>query len=205
MSELIYELLFAYAQVGVQAWQSESRQVKQKARLIGVRIAEHVGLARQVVAKPFNPSAGNGGEMILIPMPCRQRRVFAAFFAPWLSSQGWQYLSFDLVVLLAHGSAIAFRFEPAARRGNGTHGYDHVQLNEMLGQRQVELGGAVAPLPTTYPAFPVRSQDALTRVLAMMVAMHGFPNGVDDVFDRAFRGQARTRKKYLDMTKTMLK
>ena len=205
MSELIYELLFAYAQVGVQAWQSESRPVKQKARQIGVRIAEHVSLARQVVAKPFNPYAENGGEMILIPMPCKQRKVFAAFFAPWLSPRGWQHLSFDLVVLLAHGSPIAFRFEPAARRGNGAHGYDHVQLNEMLGQGQVQLDGAVAPLPTSYPAFPVPSQDALTRFLAMMVAMHGFPNGVDDVFDKAFKGQAKTRKKYLDMTKSMLK
>ena len=34
-------------------------------------------------------------------------------------------------------------------------------------------------LPTTYPAFPIPSEDAVTRFLAMAVAMHGFPTGVD--------------------------
>ena len=59
-------------------------------------------------------------------------------------------------------------------------------------------------LPTTYPAFPIPSQDSVTRFLALAVAMHGFPSGVDDVLDDAFKGQPKKRKTYLDMTVGML-
>ena len=204
MSNSIYELLLAYAQLGVRDWQSQSRHVKRKAKSIRVEIATHVALAARVLKKPFEPSAGNGDRMILIPMPCKQKKVFAAFFTPWLGRNGWKQLSFDLVVLLADGSSIAFRFEPSAQPSGTAHGYDHVQLNEKLGQQQVELDGAVSPLPTTYPAFPIPSQDAVTRFLAMVISMHGFPSGVDYVFEHAFKGKPSTRKKYLKMTTEML-
>ena len=92
--------------------------------------------------------------MILIPMPCKQKKVFAAFFTPWLGRNGWKQLSFDLVVLLADGSSIAFRFEPSAQPSGTAHGYDHVQLNEKLGQQQVELDGAVSPAADDLPRVP---------------------------------------------------
>ena len=79
-----------------------------------------------------------------------------------------------------------------------------MQLNESLGQKQVALGSAVSPLPTIYPAFPIPSQDTETRFLAMVVAMHGFPSGVDDVFKDAFKGQASKKKAYFEMAKKML-
>ena len=112
-------------------------------------------------------------------------------------------LSFDLVVLLQQGSSYAFRFEPRSAYTTTAHGYDHVQLNESLGQRRVALGGAPSQLPTTYPAFPIRSDDPVSRFLAMAVAMHGYPSGVDDVLDRAFKGQPNKRKTYLNITKSM--
>ena len=204
MNGSIYELLLAYARLGLRDWSTKSLQVKMRARAIGVGIAEHEARAARVLAKPFKPSATSGHELMLIPMPCKQRKVFAAFFTPWIGPQGWQHLSFDLVVLLPQGSPIAFRFEPGAAQSATAHGYDHVQLNETLGQEQVALVRAVSPLPTTYPAFPIPSQDTMTRFLAMVVAMHGFPSGVDDVFDDAFKGQPNKRKSYLEMTQKML-
>ena len=205
MSASTNELLLAYARLGLDHWATESPRVKARARVIGVDIATQIGAAARAVTRPFQPFAGNGNPMILIPMPCKQNHVFAAFFAPWVGRSGLQGLSFDLVVLVQQGPPFAFRFEPGSQYSTGAHGYDHVQINQSLGQRQVVLGGAVSPLPTTYPAFPIPSEDAVTRFLAMAVAMHGFPTGVDDVFDDAFKGQPKKRKTYLDMTVAMLK
>ena len=204
MSASIDELLLAYARLGLKHWAAESYRVKAKARAIGVDIATNQGVADRAVTNPFQPFVGNGNPMTLIPMPCKQNHVFAAFFAPWLGRAGRVTLSFDLVVLLQQGSPFAFRFEPGSQYSTSAHGYDHVQLNQSLGQRQVPLSGAVSPLPTTYPAFPIPSQDAVTRFLAMAVAMHGFPTGIDVVFDQAFKGQPNKRKTYLNMTKAML-
>jgi len=205
MNASIDELLLAYARLGLRHWERESHRVKTKARAIGVEIATKIRVAESAVASPFRPFAENGNSMKLIPMPCKQNRVFAAFFAPWLGRADRAGLSFDLVVLLPQGRPFAFRFEPGSQYSATTHGYDHVQLNEALGQRQVPLGGAVGPLPTTYPAFPIPSEDPVTRFLAMAVAMHGYPSGVDNVFDDAFKGQPNKRKTYLDMTTTMLR
>ena len=54
--------------------------------------------------------------MTLIPMPCKQNHVFAAFFAPWVGRAGpardcpsiW-------VVLMQQGPPFAFRFEPGSQ------------------------------------------------------------------------------------------
>lgn len=204
MSKSIHKLLLAYAKLGVQEWQSKPQLAKRKARSIQVRIAENEALAARVLKKPFKRSADNGDEMVLIPMPCRQKRVFAAFFAPCIDRRGWEYLSFDLVVLVQQGRAIGFRFEAGTEGGNGSHGYDHAQLSEALGRRKVELAGALLPLPTAYPAFPIPSHDTIARFLAMAVAMHGFPNGVDDVLADAFRGRFSRRMAYWDTTVEMM-
>lgn len=202
MKKSTYELVFAYARLGVRDWKSKSREVKKQARSIGVDIAVHEALAARALAKPFDPTSGNGDEMTLIPMPSGRRRVYGAFFSPWRGGSGSrEHLSFDLVVLTQQGLPIAFRFEPGV--GRATHGYDHVQLSESLGKRQAAFGRLLSPVPTSYPAVPLPSQDAATRFLSMVVAMHGFPRGVDDVLEDAFKGEWRKRKTYLDMTKAM--
>ena len=143
--------------------------------------------------------------MRLIPMPCKQNRVYAAFFAPWVGgTTGTAGLSFDLVILSQQGSPFAFRFEPGSQSSTTAHGYDHVQMNESLGQKQVPLAGVATPLPTTYPAFPIPSRDPVARFLTVAVAMHGYPSGVDNVLQAAFQGKANRRKTYLDITKTIL-
>ena len=58
-------------------------------------------------------------------------------------------------------------------------------------------------MPTKYPAFPIPSKNPVTRFLTMAVAMHGYPSGVDDVLDNAFKGKANRRKTYLEITKAM--
>ncbi len=201
MDPSINELLLAYARLGLDHWSKESQRVKRRARAIRLDITTKIDVAARAVTRPFEPFAATGEPMRLIPMPCKQNRVFAAFFAPWIGRDG---LSFDLVVLSEQGAPFAFRFEPGSQYATTAHGYDHVQMNESLGQRQVELDGAVTPLPTRYPAFPIPGESPVTRFLAMAVSMHGFPRGVDRILDDAFKGHALKRKTYLDMTAQML-
>lgn len=204
MNNSINELLLEYARLGLRQWASESTLVKNRARVIGIDIASHQAVADYAVTSPFRPSATNGNPMRLIPMPCRQSRVYAAFFAPWIGGSDPSELSFDLVVLLQQGPPFAFRFEPASQYSNSAHGYDHVQLNQKLGRAMVPMVGTLPQLPTTYPAFPVPSKDPATRFLAMAVAMHGYPQGVDDILGDAFNARPRMRRAYMDMTRMML-
>ena len=201
----INELAVAYARLGVRHWNTEPVSIKQNASSIGVDIATNVDVARRAVEQPFDPDATNSDTMKLIPMACGQKKVYAAFFAPWIASQDADSmeLSFDLVVLQQR-RPIAFRFEPRSTKQDTRHGYDHAQLSESLGKRQVELDNPLSPLPKTYPAFPIPSDDAVTRLLALFVAMHGFPQGVKKVLDDAFPGRANKQKMYLDLTMAML-
>lgn len=205
MSSSIHDLLRNYARLGLRHWANESLSVKRRARGIDIKIATNQAEADRAVLSPFRPAAMNGRKMVLIPMPCRQNRVYAAFFAPWISGTQQGELSFDLVVLLQQGPPFAFRFEPTSRYSNSAHGYDHVQLNQKLGREMVPIAGSLSQLPTTYPAFPVPSNDPTTRFLAMAVAMHGYPKGVDDILRDAFDGKPRKmHKAFLDMTTTMM-
>lgn len=204
MSASVDELLLAYARLGLQHWANQSLRVKSRARAIRVAIATQQAAAENAVTNPFRPLSANGNPMRLIPMPCTQRRVYAAFFAPWVGRTGPAGLSFDLVVLSQQGPPFAFRFEPGSQFPASAHGYDHVQMEETLGQRQVPLAGVVTPLPTRYPAFPIPSKDPVTRFLVMAVAMHGYPSGVDRVLQAAFQGKANRLRTYRQITKRIL-
>ena len=111
-------------------------------------------------------------------------------------------MSFDLLVL-QRGRAIAFRFEPGSTK-SALHAYDHVQLSESLGAREVGLSQLMSPMPTHFPAFPLPSHDNVTRFLALVVAMHGYPDGVDRILGAAFSGRPNEHRVYFDITRGML-
>ena len=205
MSVSVEEFAVAYAKLGVAHWNSELPQVKSKAGSMGVEIAASEELAQQAVETPFGSSASDDEQMYLVPMPCGQRKVYAAFFAPWLPSQsGSADLSFDLVVLSQQSGPVAFRFEAGSVTTDTMHGYDHAQLSESLGGGKVALANPISPLPKTYPAFPIPSTDTLTRFLALVVAMHGYPRGIDHILEQAFSGRPDQRKTCLDLARAML-
>ena len=199
------ELLLNYARLGVQRWSGESKTLKDSARKIRVDIAETESAAEYAVATPYRSAESAGRRPVLIPMPCGQRRVHAAFFAPWIGSPLTpDQLSFDLVVLMQQGKPIAFRFEPGSNFAKTSHGYDHIQLNESLFGGTTRLASVLSPLPNTYPGFPIPTKSTVARFLALAVAMHGYPSGVDTVFRRAFSGQPFKIQNYLDLTKKLL-
>lgn len=207
MEKSITELLLKYARLGLEHWKRESRDVTQRARDIGVEIASDRGAAEYAATNPFRWTAVNGGQrLVLIPMPCKPRDMSAAFFVPWTEENDSTELSFDLVILLGRDSphSMAFRFEPASHDSKSTHGYNHAQLSNSLGKRRIPLRNALPHLPTTYPAFPISTEDSEKRFLAMAVAMHGYPNGFPDIIKEVFKGEPTKQRAYLDMTKAML-
>ena len=152
--------------------------------------------------QPFDPESDGAHQLRLLPIPRGHRRVPVAFFAPRVVSPcDSPGLAFDLVVL-QQMTPVAFRFEPGSRLG-GAHGYDHVQLSGSVGGGKVQLLRA-PPLPATYPAVPTPTRDEVARLLALIVAMHGYPDGVKDVFRRAFGGRLSRHGLYLRMTEAML-
>ena len=206
MGDSISDLLSNYARLGWEHWRRESREVKSQAQRIGVEIAADEGATQYAATNPYRPAGNSGQSLKLIPMPCKPRDVSAAFFVPWIEGTDSTELSFDLVVLIDQDSprSIAFRFESASQDSKSTHGYNHLQLSSSLGKGQVNICNALTPLPTSYPAFPVPTKDSARRFLAMAVAMHGYPRGIDDILDKAFKGQPNKRKTYLKMTMEML-
>ena len=205
MGNSISELLLNYARLGVRRWSGESPLLKTKAREIRVDIAATPSAAEFAVTTPYRVGGIAGRQPVLIPMPCGQRKVYAAFFAPWLgSSHAPDQLSFDLVVLVRQGKPIAFRIEPGSDYPRTSHGYDHIQLNESLFGGKTKLANVLSPLAMTYPAFPIPSKSTIDRFLALAVAMHGYPSGVDTIFREAFNGQPLKIQSYMNLTRSLL-
>ncbi len=196
-----YDLALAYARVGCDDWKTQPRGVKSQAKRMGVRIVGNEAQAAQALSRPFNTGSDDGTQYTLIPIP-NVPKVRAAFFAPWREKDAdlnaW---SFDLVVL--RQQPIAFRLEPGTQ-DSSSHGYDHVQLSESLGGRRVELRNSLSALPTSYPAFPIPSANTGTRFLALLVAMHGFPEEMKWI-ETAFKGAPGKKRHYFERVKEMLK
>ena len=203
MGNSIRELLQKYATLGWEHWNEKSNEYKRQVqKQIGVDIAASRWIAENAATNPFRP----GKQVTLIPMPCEQKNISAAFFVPWAGGDDGTDLSFDLVVLLDQGSpsTFAFRFESASQYSGTTHGYDHMQLSNSLCQRQVSLNGALSHLPSKYPALPIPGKEPVTRFLAMVVSMHGYPNDVNKILNRAFSGRLNKSKIYQNLTRKML-
>ena len=197
-------LMRGYARLGVTEWRESRTGARKKAAgRLGFDIADNEHLALRAVVAPF--SAHGGGDFRMIPMPRMPRRVGSGFFAPIVPASADRALTaFDLVVIGAQDKPIAFRFEPGHVGPAQRHGYDHVQLSEKVARRSVELNRAVSPLPVSYPAVPLPSYDAATRFLALLVAMHGFPEGTQGVVEEVLGGRMGLVRSCMDAVDCLL-
>lgn len=78
---------------------------------------------------------------------------------------------------------LAFRFE-RERESGSRHQYWHMQLTRRIkvpGGNDIEVRRLPGWLPDSYPAFPVPGESWLDMFLAMLTAVHGYPNGVEAV------------------------
>ena len=132
MSNTFDELLQKYARLGWEHWRKRVPEgIKSQAQSIGVQIATIEGEVQFVATNPYRPDKPENQSLKVIPMPCNARDIAAAFFVPWIEGTDTTELSFDLLVLLGQDSlrSMAFRFEPASRDSESTHGYNHIQLS----------------------------------------------------------------------------
>lgn len=195
------DLVVPYANLGVQKWRDVGSKFRLKAtQALGIQIAEHEHIASRAVVRPFSPNSDDPTHLVLIPMPCCPPGMDSAFFTPVTNSSAEP--SFDLVTL-TKGGQIAFRFEPGDAAGHA-HGYDHVQLSRSIGRRAARLPSAPDWLPDSYPAFPIPGQSAVSRFLSMVVAMHGYPDGVRDVLTEMFSNRDAVWGEYLRLIDRML-
>ena len=195
------ELVVPYANLGVRRWRDVGAKLRVAAtQALGIEIAEHEHVASRAVVSPFSPDSDDPEKLILIPMPCCPRGLNGAFFTPVSSSRAEP--SFDLVAL-TDGGQIAFRFEPGDVEGR-VHSYDHVQLSKSIGRRVARLPGTPDWLPDSYPAFPIPGRCAASRFFSMVVAMHGYPDGVRDVLTEMFSNRDAIWKEHLGLIDRML-
>lgn len=187
------ELVLPYARWGVNEWTRQNSEVQRTrtANELRVEIADKYNVQNAVMS-PY--TLGGQSELALIPMPCRPRGVSCAFFAPIRNRVG---MSFDLVVM-NNGGQIAFRFEPKDTITGTTHEYDHVQLSKSIGHRTGRLPQCPVWLPDSYPCFPIPGKCVVSRFLSMVVAMHGYPTGIDTVLQQLFPNRPAVLQRYSD-------
>lgn len=184
------ELVLPYARWGVREWRKKNSELRETAKRLNVDIAD-IYSVKKAVMSPF--TLDGQSELALIPMPCSPSGVSCAFFAPIRASTTG--LSFDLVVL-TNGGQIAFRFEPKDTIPTTTHGYEHAQLSKSIAHRTRSLPQSPDWLPDSYPCFPIRGNSMVSRFLTMVVAMHGYPIGIDNVLQQIFQNRPKQARDY---------
>lgn len=198
-SRELEELVLPYALWGANRWNKQPREIRRRAeKSLNVEIADPALVNRAVMS----PIGSTQSTLTLIPMPCDPKGVTCSFFAPVRSHN--LHTSFHLVVLAEEGQ-LAFRIEPGDVGPGWTHRYDHVQLCKSIGNHSYTLPNVPNWLPESYPAFPVPGGCIVSRFLAMIVAMHGFADSLNAVFDVIFPSRPMLRKKYSEITKDLLK
>lgn len=107
-------------------------------------------------------------------------------------------MAFDLVLIVDDDQSLGFRFEPADKTEDSSHGYGHVQMNCLL-QKTIEVKGIPKWLPDSYPAFPMTSSEPLRMFLLMATSVHGYGKGMVTVLERVFHDKPSQKAAYLQV------
>ena len=197
------ELMLPYVLRGVNEWCKdypfEARRDTE--RTLNLRIAQSDSDA---VAALYSRSAE---AVKFIPMPrLGAPKIEWAFFSPRCeapdSADGWV---FDLFLLLEQGHHIGFRLEPADECGDARHGFSHAQLSWRFVHKSVEPAGALRWLPDSYPAFPLPGTESTDRFLMLLVALHGFPSGTEQLLREMDPNRPVRVRKFADRVNGLLR
>jgi hypothetical protein len=172
----------AYAIRGVKDWAQERgamSDVHTRAyRLLGNGLAQSEPDAKATI----DSVVGGAPRTKFIPMPNkRPREIEHCFFMPMHDRHG---MAFELLILCFNGKTLGFRFEPADIDAT-THCYAHVQMNRFMQGGMLAVSGLPDWVPTSYPAFPLRSSEPIEMFLSMLTAIHGYPKFMDRVLQTA--------------------
>ena len=100
------------------------------------------------------------------------------------------------------GRWLGFRFEPADSAAS-THGYGHVQMNTAMVRKNIAIKGIPEWLPTSYPAFPIRTSDPIQMFFSMATSVHGYEKGVVQVLQEMFKSRPSEVARYVAALKSI--
>lgn len=190
-------LMKAYAVLGMNEWRHAGQEIKEKAsRLLGKRLAQNDGQAEAAIKSLVRDEK----RPYFIPMPQPRPDIAYSYFMPMSDEVG---TSFDLLLHCRDDKWLGFRFEPADPKAS-SHNYGHIQMNRrMEGGGSIAVPGAPDWLPTSYPAFPLRSSDPVEMFLSMITSVHGYPKFISKILDRA-QLSPRLRLNYKNLLSRMM-
>ena len=191
---LLSELMREYALHGIRQWRDVDLDLRRRAnRCLGNKVIDSERELRYQIDRPSHDK--------FFPMPrgSYQRDLKYCFFRTEYRK------SFLQCVLVNDTNSLILRFEPADEPGLN-HDYAHVQFC------REDKGGGIIPLeipdwiPDSYPAFPLPSSEPLKLFLAMVTAVHGRSNGIQDILREVFQeaGQTKRYDEYITLLKEML-
>ena len=190
-------LMLLYARRGIDDWKKAKPIMRRNAaQCLGMNIADNETEAAVTINTAYSPGFDSHTKGLwFIPMPKMNKRgIERCFFLPirrWVSD-GWN-LSFDLFILVSNKNCLAFRFEPA-HAYNSRHNYPHVQPSRRLLLKSIQPNGVPEWLPESYPAFPIPAKNPLGIFLSMVVSVHGFHGGLDDLLPDVLKQANRSNE-----------
>ena len=190
-------LMLLYARRGIDDWKKAKPIMRRNAtQCLGMSIADNETEAAVTINTTYSPGPDSHTKGFwFIPMPKMNRRgIERCFFLPirrWTSYGS--NLSFDLFILVSNKNCLAFRFE-SAHAHKSRHNYPHVQPSRRLLLKSVQPNGVPEWLPESYPAFPIPAKNPLGIFLSMVVSVHGFRGGLDDLLPDVLKQANRSNE-----------
>lgn len=200
----VWDLMELYARRGVDDWTRADANLRRRAGdcFLATQIATSHQEAIDTINAVFNGSIQRGDaaslsharKLSFIPMPKPEKNpIDRCFFLPVREKiAGREKISFELALLVSDRNCLAFRIEQADRP-TWRHGYGHLQMNQQMLKRMINLVGVPLWIPDRYPAFPISTSNPLRMFLAMGTAVHGYANrGFADLLVDIFQKAGRT-------------
>ena len=134
-----------------------------------------------------------------IPMPQpgfgkqERKRIQWTFFAPIrFDDTSQDTFRFELLILYEKKQCLAFRLEPGHRESK-SHKYAHLQFNQKLYNKKVQVTGIPHFISDSFPAFPLPGSDTISLFFSMVVAVHGY-EGTQIIMRRILEEDGNMRK-----------
>lgn len=190
----VWDLMELYARRGVDDWTKADATLRRRAGdcFLATQIATRHQEAIDTINAVFDGT--NAHKLSFIPMPKPGKHpIERCFFLPVRENiAGRERVSFELALLVSSRNCLAFRLEPADRP-TWRHGYGHLQMNQKMLKKMINLVGVPPWIPDSYPAFPISTSNPLRMFLAMGTAVHGYANrGFADLLVDIFQKAGRT-------------
>ncbi len=203
------DLVQSYARLGMAHWDRAQHWVKMRAIecLQGAIVEKEHELTQTIKAT----SRGAWDDRFkFIPTPnVNHNGIAQGFFLPIRedAQRGLGQVSYDLFLIVDNEHCLGYRFEPADKQ-DSTHDYCHVQMNQRMFRESLVVTGIPGWLPTSYPAFPMRSDNPIQMFLWMAACIHGYgkehDRGILGILKEIYRNKPLVSERYSEEVRKIL-